>query len=102
MINTRNLIDRLFYTNIGQIMISALFGISLALVFNRVCKENCTIYFAPKQEEIHNKIFKLNDTCYKYSTVNVPCNNQAIEPYDGYSTPSNQLNDKGLIDKLFA
>ena len=102
MINTRNLIDRLFYTNIGQIMISALFGISLALVFNRVCKENCTIYFAPKQDEIHNKVFKLDDTCYKYSTVNVPCNDKAINPYDGYSNASNQLNDKWLIDKLFA
>ena len=44
----------------------------------------------------------LDDTCYKYSTVNVPCNDKAINPYDGYSNASNQLNDKGLIDKLFA
>ena len=102
MINTRNLIDRLFYTNIGQIMISALFGISLALIFNRVCKENCTIYFAPKHEEINNKIFKLEETCYKYSTFNVPCNDKALQQYNGYLNASNQLEEKGFIDKLFA
>jgi hypothetical protein len=102
MINTRNLIDRLFYTNFGQIMISALFGISLALVFNRVCKENCIIYFAPKHDDINDKVFKLDDTCYKYKTVNVPCNDKAIEPYDGHSIASNQLKEEGIIDKLFA
>jgi hypothetical protein len=102
MINTRNLIDRLFYTNFGQIMISALFGISLALIFNRVCKENCTIYFAPKQDEINNKIFKLEETCYKYSTINVPCNDKALETYSGNIKPYNQMDEKGFIDKLFA
>ena len=102
MINTRNLIDRLFYTNFGQIMISALFGISLALVFNRVCKDNCTIYFAPKYDDINNKVFKLDDTCYKYKTVNVPCNDKAIEAYDGHSIASNQIKEEGIIDKLFA
>jgi hypothetical protein len=102
MINTRNLIDRLFYTNFGQIMISALFGISLALIFNRVCKDNCIIYFAPKHDDINDKVFKLDDTCYKYSTINVPCNDKAIEPYDGHSIASNQIKEEGIIDKLFA
>lgn len=102
MINTRNLIDRLFYTNVGQIMISVLFGLSLALIFNRVCKGNCTIYFAPKHEEINNKVFKLEDTCYKYTTLNVPCNDKALEQYDGNIKASNQMEEKGFIDKLFA
>jgi hypothetical protein len=83
-------------------MISALFGISLALIFNRVCKDNCTIYFAPKYDDINNKVFKLDDTCYKYKTVNVPCNDKAIEPYDGHSIASNQIKEEGIIDKLFA
>ena len=38
------MIDRLFYSSMGQLIISALFGLSLALLFNRVCKENCVLY----------------------------------------------------------
>ena len=102
MIDTRNMIDRLFYSSMGQLIISALFGLSLALIFNRVCKENCTIYFAPKHDEINDKIFKLEETCYKYSTINVPCNDKALEQYNGYSQVSNKIEEKGLIDKLFA
>jgi hypothetical protein len=62
MIDTRNMIDRLFYSSVGQLIISSLFGLSLALLFNRVCKENCVLYFAPKYDDIDNKIFKLEDT----------------------------------------
>lgn len=102
MINTRDLIDRLFYSKIGQIMLSALFGLSLALIFNRVCKDNCTLYFAPKYNEINNKIFKLENSCYKYTTFNVPCNDNPLNQYDGYIKPSNQIEEKGFFDKLFA
>ena len=57
--NLKSIIDRLFYTNVGQIFISALFGLSLALLFKRVCKDNCTIYIAPRKEDVEGKIFKL-------------------------------------------
>ena len=49
-----DLIDRLFYNSTGQLIISAIFGLSIALLFKRVCKENCVLYFAPKKEEIEN------------------------------------------------
>ena len=102
MLNSQVIIDRLFYNEYGQIFVCALFGISLALLFSRVCKENCTLYFAPKYGEIDNKTFKLNDTCYKYKSVNVPCNKSALEEYQGSSNPSNQITEKGFMDKLFA
>jgi hypothetical protein len=102
MIKTTDIIDRLFYNQMGQILISALFGISLALIFNRVCKENCTLYFAPQYDEINNKIFKLEDVCYKYNTVNVACNDKPLNPYDGNYKPTNQMVEKTFIDKLFA
>ncbi len=86
----------------GQMLISALFGISLALIFNRVCKDNCTIYFAPQHDEINNKIFKLEDTCYKYNTVNVACNDKALNPYEGSDKATNQMVEKTFFDKLFA
>jgi hypothetical protein len=86
----------------GQLIISALFGLSLALLFNRVCKENCVLYFAPKYDDIDNKIFKLEDTCYKYKTINVGCNENPIYAYNGSIKPSNQIEDKWFFEKIFA
>ena len=96
-------VDKMLYTHFGQILVSAIIGLALALMFHRVCKEGCVAYFAPHIDEIQDKVFKLEDTCYKYTTVNVPCNDKAIEPYDGYSNASNQISgEKGFIDKIFA
>ena len=100
--NIRYVIDRLFYSEIGQMIVSAIFGISLALVFNRVCKDNCTLYFAPRYDEINENIFKIEDTCYKYKTVNVLCNDKALEQYNGNDRPSNQIKEKSIFDKIFA
>jgi hypothetical protein len=102
MVNSRNIVDRLFYNDIGQMLVSALFGISLALLFNRVCKDKCTLYFAPKYDDINDNIFKLEDICYKYKAVNVACNNNALNQYDGYIKPSNQISEKSFFDKIFA
>lgn len=100
--NIRYVIDRLFYTDIGQLIVSAIFGISLALIFNRVCKDNCTLYFAPKYNEINDNIFKIEDTCYKYKTVNTMCNDIALEQYNGNYAPYNQIKEKSIFDKFFA
>jgi len=100
--NIRYVIDRLFYTEIGQIIVSAIFGISLALIFNRVCKDNCVLYFAPKYDEVNNNIFKIEDTCYKYKMVNALCNDKALSQYEGNNAPSNQIKEKSIFDKLFA
>ena len=102
MLNSQVIVDRLFYNKYGQIFVCALFGISLALLFSRVCKENCTLFFAPKNDEIDNKIFKLNDICYKYKLINAPCNNKALGQYEGHIKPTNQITEKGFMDKIFA
>ena len=44
MTGLRVTIDRLFYDSTGQIIVSALFGLALALLFRRICKDNCVIY----------------------------------------------------------
>jgi len=99
---TQYIINRLFYNEYGQMFISALFGLSLALLFNRVCKDNCTLYFAPSHEEIENNIFKLNDTCYRYKKVAAKCNKDALENNDGNYKASNQLQQPSFINKIFA
>ena len=97
-----DLIDRLFYNSTGQLIISAIFGLSIALLFKRVCKENCVLYFAPKKEEIENKSFKIEETCYKYKIKTAKCNNEAIPFYEGYDKPDNQLQEPTFISKRFA
>jgi len=99
---TQYIIDRLFYNKYGQIFISALFGLSLALLFSRVCKENCILYFAPKYDEVVNKTFKLNDVCYKYKIVDAPCNKSALEVNKENYRASNQIEEPTFMNKLFA
>lgn len=102
MLNTKVIIDRLFYNYTGQLFISCLLGLSLALLFRRVCKENCVIYIAPKHQDIEGKVFKLEDTCYSYSTTNVKCNDKTINSYEGTRTPDNQIVEPSFFSKLFA
>ncbi len=102
----KEIINRLLYTNMGQMFISALFGLSLALLFKRVCKDNCTIYIAPKKEEIEGKLFKLEDTCYKYTTKQVKCNEKddksTIMYYDGYENADNKIEEPSFLSKIFS
>jgi hypothetical protein len=99
---TQYIIDRLFYNEYGQIFISALFGLSLALLFHRVCKDNCTLYVAPNHDEIQNNIFKLDNSCFRYKKVAAKCNKDALENNDGSYKPSNQIQQPSIMDKLFA
>jgi hypothetical protein len=104
----KEILNRLLYTSMGQMFISALFGLSLALLFKRVCKDNCTIYIAPKKEEIEGKIFKLEETCYKYTTKQMKCNKEidndskTVMYYDGYEKPDNQIEEPGFLSKIFS
>ena len=100
--NLKAIVERLFYTYTGQLFISGLFGLSLALLFKRVCKDNCTIYIAPKKEDIEGKLFKLEDTCYKYKIVDAKCNEQALEENNMNYKAENQIENKSILNKLFA
>jgi len=102
MLDTKKIIDRLFYNSMGQLFISALFGISLALLFQRVCKDNCILYYAPRYDEIEGKIFKLEDTCYKYKIENVKCNKDFIPQYTGSKKADNQIEEPSFFSKIFA
>jgi hypothetical protein len=97
-------IHRLFYDKTGQLIVSALFGLSLALIFRRVCKDNCIIYYAPNVKEIENKTFKLEDTCYKYNTYAVKCEDKTkiLKTYDVNIKPENQIIDYGLFSGFFS
>ena len=96
-------IDRLFYDDTGQIIVSALFGLALALLFRRICKDNCVLYSAPDIKEIESNVFNLEDTCYKYKSYPVKCNDidKPLEPYDINKTPDNLISIPGFFEKTF-
>lgn len=99
----RLVIDKLFYTYYGQIIVSSIIGLGISLLFHRVCKDNCTEYYAPYIEEVKDKVFKLEDTCYKYSPYVVKCENDEkvpiLNPYDINERPDNKLKPK-IISNL--
>jgi hypothetical protein len=97
-------IHRLFYEKEGQIVVSALFGLALALIFRRVCTGDCVLYFAPNVSDIQGKSFILEDTCYKYTPYAVKCDDKQkiFKSYGINMQPENAIIDYGLFSKLFS
>lgn len=72
--NIDSLSSRLFYTDNGQIFISALFGVALALIFQKVCKDKkCIVISAPATEEITSKVYQFEGECFKYKPYGISC-----------------------------
>lgn len=70
----RDMVARLFYTKMGQIFISALFGLAIAFMFQRVCKDRkCIVIHAPPMKNIEKEIFLVNEECYQYTPFVVDC-----------------------------
>ncbi len=89
----RHIINRLLYTYEGQIIVSAVFGLALGLLFHKACKGKCTNYYAPYIDEISGKIFKLEDTCYIYKPKMIKCNSKQtiLNPYNTEDNPINKI-----------
>ena len=102
MTGVRLVINKLFYTQEGQFITSALFGLAFAFMFKKVCKENCTNYYAPRIEEVDNKIFKLEDTCFKYTPYMVQCGDEVniLQQYDTYMQPQNKINSNSYKSNI--
>jgi hypothetical protein len=61
-------VKRLLDTEIGRFFISAILGLGLASLFNKVCKDkNCIVFNGPVLSEFEGKIYKHGEKCYKYS-----------------------------------
>lgn len=77
-------IHKLVKTKKGRALLSILWGLGLAALFQRVCKgRNCIVLSAPNPNKLKNKIFKDDDEnkCYKYVTSNVKCSDDSIKNY---------------------
>ena len=64
----------LWARGLGEIFISALFGIALALIFQKVCKDKkCIVISAPATEEITSKVYQFEGECFKYKPYGISC-----------------------------
>lgn len=73
----QRLVDRLFYTKIGAIVVSGIFGMALALMFQRVCKDRkCIVIQSPPTKEVTDYVYQVGkdvDSCYMYAPRVVKC-----------------------------
>lgn len=69
------MVQRLFYTELGQVIVSLLFGIALALMLRRVCKDRtCIVFKVESPKNIQGKTFDAGDgQCYQYAHKIVDC-----------------------------
>ena len=60
-------LKKIINSETGRIVISALLGLGLASLFNKVCKDkNCIIFNGPVLSEIDGKIYQYGEKCYSY------------------------------------
>jgi len=65
---------RLLNTGLGRFFISVLLGLGLATLFHKVCTDKSCINFnGPVISDIENKIYKHDNSCYKYTSESVSC-----------------------------
>ena len=69
------IIDRLYHTETGCTLVSMLFGVALAFMFQKVCKgDQCIKHLPPPQKDIDGILFEIpEDGCYTYVHKVVEC-----------------------------
>lgn len=72
------LVHRLFYTKLGQIMISMLFGLAFAFIFQKACKDKkCVTIESPPMAEIKQTTYRIGNKCYNYVPRMIACEEDA-------------------------
>jgi len=68
------MIQQLLEQRPGQIILSVILGMGLAIIFSRACiGRNCIIVRGPNPAVIDNKIYQFNNECYKFTPNSVSC-----------------------------
>ena len=67
-------LEKYIHTRTGKIILSIVLGLGVASLFRSVCKgKNCILFNAAPIEEIHDKIHKYDNKCYKYVSNVTKC-----------------------------
>ena len=58
----------------GQVIISALLGMGIAIMFSRACSgRNCMVIRGPNPASIEGKIYQFNNECYSFKPHMTSC-----------------------------
>jgi len=67
-------LSKYIHTENGKKLMSILLGFGLASLFRTICKDrNCIIFHAVPLDKIKDKIYKINNKCYKYNIKSTNC-----------------------------
>jgi hypothetical protein len=67
-------LGKFVHTETGKIIMSILLGFGLASLFRTVCKDkDCLLFYAPSLDKIKDKIYKIDNKCYKYNIKSTNC-----------------------------
>jgi hypothetical protein len=80
----KEIINKLLYTKEGNIIISVVLGLGLAMILKPVCK-NCVRYVSPNIHKEDGKRYKLNGICYKNRAIPEKCNGKELPIYEPFS-----------------
>lgn len=74
--------SKIFNNPTTRIILGILWGLGLACIFRVACNgRNCIIFKAPKPADVKNKIYNIEEKCYKYEKVNTECTDDTIENF---------------------
>lgn len=67
-------LERFVQTAGGRLLMSVILGVGLATLFKVSCKDkNCLLMKAPSLEQLKDKIYKVDDKCYKFNPSQTKC-----------------------------
>ena len=67
-------LERFVQTEGGRLLMSVILGVGLATLFKVSCKDkNCLLMRAPPLEQLKDKIYKVDDKCYKFKPTQTKC-----------------------------
>jgi hypothetical protein len=67
-------LSKYIHSENGKKLMSILLGFGLASLFRTICKDrNCIIFHAVPLDKIKDKIYKIDNKCYKYNIKSTNC-----------------------------
>jgi hypothetical protein len=75
-----NIIDNLFKTNRGKIIVSIVLGLGLASLFKKTCVgDGCIVIKSLPPDKIQGNTYRHDEKCYKYKAHSSKCTNKDID-----------------------
>jgi len=69
-----SILDDFLNNKQGRIILSIIWGLGLASLFRKACKDrSCIIVKAPNVKEVTNNVYKFDNKCYTFNTESTKC-----------------------------